>query len=132
MLPAPVTCAADVDVAEAPARPCVPPPADDRMELLRAFVLYDVHGYKTASAQLLAQRSPLGDREAWDAVAADMEGPGRGHASDVARALGKGDLDAAVDEAASVCGYADGEGRPDGARWLRESREDAARERAAR
>ena len=114
------------------ARPCIPPSADDRMALLRALVLHDLHGYKTTSAHVLASRAALGDGEAWDAVAGDMEGPGRGHASDVARALGRGDLDAATQEAALVCGALDDEGRPDSAKWLRESREEAARKGGAR
>lgn len=80
------------------------PSTDDRFDLLRAFVLDDINGHKTASAKLLARRAALGDREAWDAVAGDMTGPGRGYASDVAEALGRGDLDAAVTEAAKVCG----------------------------
>jgi len=117
--------------APPPARPCVPPPADDRFELLRRFVLDDVQGYKTASAKLLARRAPLGDREAWEAVASDMEGPGRGYAGDVARALGNGDLDAAVREAAVVCGDLDDEKRPDGEKWLREMRANAARKGGA-
>jgi hypothetical protein len=114
------------------ARPCVAPPVDDRFELLRAFVLDDINGYKVHSARLLASRAALGDREAWSAVARDMSGPGRGHASDVAEALGRGDLDAAVAEAARVCGDLDADGRPDGERWLREMRDVVAAKGGAR
>lgn len=109
-----------------PARPCVAPPADDRFELLRRFVADDISGYKVHSARVLAARAALGDREAWDAVARDMTGPGRGYASDVAEALGRGDLDAAVREAAKVCGDLDSDGRPDGERWCREMRDVVA------
>jgi hypothetical protein len=114
------------------ARPCVAPPPDDRFELLQRFVADDIDGYKVHCARLLAARATLGDREAWSAVARDMSGPGRGHASDVAEALGRGDLDAAVAEAARVCGDLDADGRPDGERWLREMRDLVAAKGGAR
>ena len=121
------TMRTDSSVPPPPARPCVPPPADDRFELCRAFVLDGISGYKVHSARVLASRAALGDREAWEAVARDMSGPGRGYSADVAEALGKGDLDAAVREAAKVCGDFDADGKPDGEKWLREAREIAAK-----
>lgn len=121
--------------APPPPRPCIAPPADDRFELLRAFVLDDISGYKVHSARVLARRAELGDREAWEAVARDMTGPGRGHASDVAEALAAGDLERAMREAALVCGDYEvvGDRRvPLPEKWLREAREEHARKGGAR
>lgn len=120
--------------APPPPRRCIAPPADDRFELLRAFVVDDINGYKVSSARVLARRAELGDREAWDAVARDMTGPGRGSASDVAEELARGNLDKAVIAAAMVCGdFEEIDGRkvalPE--KWLRETREERARKAGA-
>ncbi len=122
----------DSSVPPPPPRPAILPPADDRFALCRAFVLDGISGYKVHSARVLASRADLGDREAWEAVARDMSGPGRGYSADVAEALGRGDLDAAVREAAKVCGDLDVDGRPDGDRWCREMREEIARKGGVR
>lgn len=140
MRPQPILSAADMRDASTwtpPGHepiPAIPPPPDDRMELLREFVLHDCDGYKTHSAKVLARRAALGDSEAWGAVARDITGPGRGYASDVADALGKGDLDAAMREAAMVCGDYEVVGDrkvPLPEKWLRETREERARKRGA-
>lgn len=109
-----------------PSRPCVAPPADDRFELVRAFVLGDCDGYRMRCARVLAERAPLGDRAAWEAVAGDIQGPGRGYTAPVAEALARGDLDGAVVAAATVCGDLDADGNPDGERWCREMRDVVA------
>lgn len=134
MLPPCALPAALVDALRGPssapppaARPCVaPPPADDRLELLRAFVLGDCDGYRMRCARVLAGRAPLGDRAAWEAVAQDITGPGRGYTAPVAEALARGDLDGAAVAAAVVCGDLDAEGQPDGERWCREMRDVVA------
>lgn len=96
-------------------------PPDDRMDLVRAFVADDCPA--RGAARVLAQRAALGDREAWAAVVVDMTGPGRGHAWRVAEALGEGDLDTAVAEAARACGETVGEWLA----WMRSERASAAR-----
>lgn len=140
MRPQPILSAADTRDASSwtpPGHepiPAIPPPRDDRMELLREFVLHDCDGYKTHSAKVLARRAALGDSEAWGAVARDISGPGRGYASDVAEALARGDLDAAVCEAAVVCGdYETAGGRkvPLPEKWLWDAREERARKGGA-
>lgn len=99
--------------AEPAPRAAIAPPPDDRMGLARAFVLRDcsVRG----AARVLAQRASLGDLEAWEAVSSDIVGPGRGRSWRVAEALGEGDLDTAVAEAARACGETVEE-------WLRSER----------
>ena len=117
-------------------RTCVRPPADDRMELLRYFVLslcWD-NGLPNA-ARVLAQRAELGDAEAWEAVGRGVK-PDFRHCDTVTDALAKGDLDAALRAAAMVCGdyseTADGWRGPLPEKWLRETREERAAKGGAR
>lgn len=52
-----------------PARPCVAPPADDRLELLRAWLL-DGYGVRLRHCgRHLVATAALTDTEAWSAVA---------------------------------------------------------------
>lgn len=132
LLPPPALPAALVETLRASsappppaARPCVAPPADDRLELLRAFVQRAALGRELYSARVLIRVSPLGDHEAWHAVAADLGGAGASAAWRVAERLGDGDLDAAVACAAELCG------EPPEA-WLAWAREERARKAGAR
>ena len=115
--------------------PCVPPPPDDRFEVVRRFVLgccWDT-GLPNA-ARVLAKRSPLGDAEAWEAVGRGLH-PDHRNFDDVCNALGRGDLGAAISEAALACGDYEkvGERRvPLPEKWLREVRAEQAREGGAR
>lgn len=113
-------------------RPCVPPPPDDRLELLRAFILDGADGYKKHCAKVLIARAALDDREAWEAIARDLDGPGRGNTCDVAEALATGDLDKAVAAAALVCGDIDEDRQPLPEKWCREMRAQLARKGGAR
>lgn len=105
-------------------RPCIAPPADDRFELARAFVLRACTGYQTFSARVLCQRAELGDREAWYAVSGDIGGANATATWRVAEKLGDGDLDGAVDVAAALCDETAGA-------WLARSREEFARKAGA-
>lgn len=120
-----------VDVCATP-RPAIAPPKDDRLDVIRRFVVdccWD--SGRANAARVLAQRSPLGDAEAWEAVGNGLR-PDFRVFDDVCNALGRGDLDAAAKEAAKVCGDLDAEGRPDGELWLREVRAEQARKGGAR
>lgn len=89
--------------APPPARPCVAPPADDRLELLRAWLL-DGYGVRLRHCgRHLVATAALTDTEAWDAVALDLDAAaGTGSSRRVAQALSVGDLDGAVGAAAAI------------------------------
>lgn len=116
-----------------PARPAIAPPPDDRFELLRYFVVGCCWDYKNA-ARVLAKRAELGDAEAWEAVGHGLHVNHR-HVADVTDELAKGDLDAAVNAAALICGdyVKRGDKRiPVPLKWLRETREERARKGGSR
>lgn len=106
------------------------PPADDRLDLVRADIVEatrgrgSVRGRYAFSTEVLAQRAPLGDVIAWDAVRRDLWSSGNG-LDDAADALGAGNLDAAVHVCAAVCGMSDAE-------WFAESRAELAKRGGAR
>lgn len=114
-------------------RPAIPPPPDDRLEVVRRFILGCCWDTGCANAaRVLAKRSPLGDREAWEAVGRGLR-PDYRHLDDVCYALGRGDLDGAIDHAALGCGDYEkvGDRRvPLPEKWLREVRDEQARGRS--
>lgn len=105
------------------------PPADDRLALVRQDIVEatrgrgSVRGRCAYATEILAQRAPLGDVVAWEAVRRDLRSSGNG-LDDAADALGAGELDAAVSECASVCGMSNAE-------WLAESRAELAKKGGA-
>lgn len=116
MLPPPVPSPADLcDAATWPTRvppghevvfgteprPCVPPPPDDRYDVVRGWVLTMLPDL--GAATVLARRAPLGDREAWEAVGSDLL-PQYRQCSRVCDALAAGNLDGALRHAANFCG----------------------------
>lgn len=106
------------------------PPADDRLDLVRNDIVEatrgrgSVRGRCAFSTEVLAQRAPLGDVIAWEAVRLDLRSSGNG-CDDAADALGAGNLDAAVSACASVCGMSDAE-------WFAVSRAELAKKVGAR
>jgi len=113
-------------------RPAIAPPPDDRFELLRYFVLGCCWDYKNA-ARVLAKRAELGDAEAWEAVGHGLHANHR-HVADVTDQLAKGDIDAAVNAAALICGdYETVAARriPLPEKWLRETRDERAQKGGA-
>jgi len=96
--------------------PCVPPPPDDRFEVVRWWLL-DAYARRLSHAarHLLAHAAPA-DTAAWEALGRDLDDARDcDSAWRVAAALARGDVDGAVAGAALVCGE-------DGATWLRETR----------
>lgn len=81
--------------------PCIPPPADDRYDLARRWVMTMLP--EAGAARVLARRAELGDREAWEAVGSDIL-PQYRRCARVCDALAAGDLDRALERAAVFCG----------------------------
>lgn len=88
-----------------PARPCVAPPPDDRLELLRAWLLRSYRRVLPFSARHLLGVATLSDAAAWAAVERDLDdAPDTGTSRRVAAALAMGRLDEAVGHAARIVG----------------------------
>ncbi len=110
---------ADSSVPPPPARPCVPPPADDREALVRHDLRHVAEGSSLRCAVVLIERAPLGDVVAWEAVRRELFV--RSRLDDAADAMGAGKLDAAVVVCARIAGVS-----------VEEWAEDTRREIAAR
>lgn len=100
----------------------------DHLDVVRGWVLTMLVPGRAGA--VLARRADLGDREAWEAIGAELRADYRG-CRGVCEALGAGDLDGAVARAAMVCGdyeQVDDEAPvPMVETWLRETRAELAR-----
>ncbi len=99
-----VSPSANVVADLAALRPCVAPPADDRLDLVRCDLVSEARGSGRPCAALLAERASLSDAVAWRAVARELK-PMPGSSWRAAEALAAGDLDEAVRVCAGICGW---------------------------
>lgn len=133
MLPPVIPSVAPACAATAAARPCVPPPADDRYDVARRWVMTMLP--EAGAARVLARRVDLGDRDGWEAIGADLL-PQYRRCGRVCEALAAGDLDGALGRAAIFCGDYDqhdddGPPVPRVDEWLRGLRAELARKGGA-